>query len=48
VFARDLQVSSKLEDWLSLTYSYLAMVDYPFAFAFLMPLLAYLIQKVRF
>jgi lysosomal Pro-X carboxypeptidase len=43
---RDLQGAWELEDWLSSAYSYLAMVDYPFASDFLMPLPAYPIREV--
>jgi lysosomal Pro-X carboxypeptidase len=46
VAARDLQGAWELEDWLSSAYSYLAMVDYPFASGFLMPLPAYPIREV--
>jgi lysosomal Pro-X carboxypeptidase len=48
VVARDLQGAWELEDWLSSAYSYLAMVDYPFASDFLMPLPAYPIREVQF
>ncbi len=48
MLAKNLQASSKLKDWLSWTYLYLPMVDYPFAFAFLMPFHAYVIREVIF
>ncbi|KAG9451132.1 hypothetical protein H6P81_011097 [Aristolochia fimbriata] len=43
---RNLRNAEELSDWLSSAYSYLAMVDYPYATAFLMPLPANPIKEV--
>lgn len=45
---RDLNNTEQLSDWLDSAYSYLAMVDYPYASNFLMPLPAYPIKEVFF
>ncbi|PKA57039.1 putative serine protease EDA2 [Apostasia shenzhenica] len=43
---KDLNNTQELSDWLDSAYSYLSMVDYPFASNFLMPLPAYPIKEV--
>lgn len=43
---RDLNRTEDLSDWLSSAYSYLAMVDYPYPAAFMMPLPEYPIKEV--
>lgn len=43
---KNLKSTQELSDWLSSAYSYLAMVDYPYPSAFMMPLPAYPIKEV--
>ncbi|KAK0603087.1 hypothetical protein LWI29_001260 [Acer saccharum] len=43
---RDLKKTEDLADWLDSAYSYLAMVDYPYPSAFMMPLPGYPIREV--
>ncbi|XP_020597700.1 lysosomal Pro-X carboxypeptidase [Phalaenopsis equestris] len=43
---KELNNTQQLSDWLDSAYSYLAMVDYPYASNFLMPLPAYPIKEV--
>ncbi|XP_020676664.1 lysosomal Pro-X carboxypeptidase [Dendrobium catenatum] len=43
---KDLNNTEQLSDWLDSAYSYLAMVDYPYASSFLMPLPANPIKEV--
>ncbi|KAG0497160.1 hypothetical protein HPP92_001851 [Vanilla planifolia] len=43
---KDLNNTEQLSDWLSSAYSYLGMVDYPYAANFIMPLPAFPIKQV--
>lgn len=46
LYGRKLNRTQELSDWLSSAYSYLAMVNYPYPSAFLMPLPAHPIKEV--
>lgn len=46
LYGRKLDSPQELSDWLSSAYSYLAMVNYPYPSAFMMPLPGHPIKEV--